>query len=601
MDSYTDSCTTAPPACKVHAEKMEPNVSEAGASMDDVQLEDDCMDDIQNENECMKADLPKYELRPQTQGTRATFPSTWIDHDDTGNYGERKSSKEYRKIRLRRDRVKLRKATEAGFVIDTGDENEADDEALQRSIPKLMVTLSFSGEAGTAKFEELITKLPTTTGAQRQETCNGPRLRKRSAAKVSRYYSECNLDRSGLASDFPDDWTGHPAARGCWECLSLGIRCTLLDNERAWPCYACQEDDHECELIRPPALKRACERCKRRRMGCSYTSTADHGEACQQCMEDGHRCVAGPAKDPVNERARPDRDWKNDALSKKWTPKIRKHNDESPVDSVCSPSSPVSGYDGHHLPNKKSLAPLHTLQKQSNDLAHTTGQYDHPPKVTASSKVTRGTKTDASSTRITTKFCHPIAFNHEDNIGAHEPCHFCVEPGYSIFGLGTKEVQVIEAEGGTGFEEISGGHQDDGVQNTKICSSCTLARLQIVMCEQHELKPTAGKEKDLLYMNTALTELLSGSPKANRKWCTICPSLAQYECCTPSDGCQGCGLLLCETCTIALAGLYDGDLQNMLPELKDEPTKERMFGLRADYELLRQDGLLMRFILSSNQ
>ncbi|KAK3709356.1 hypothetical protein LTR37_010917 [Vermiconidia calcicola] len=557
------------------------------------------LSDHEEEAETPEVYGSKYELRPQSRESKSVFPSTWIDHDDTGNYGDRKQSDTRRRARHRRSQVKSKDKDLALTTVDDLDDELADDESISRVYSRLTVTVKIGSEVGKSEFEKLILKQVTETEPKQHNHSNEHRLRKRSAAKVSRYYSECNLDRSGLASDLPDDWTGHPAARGCWECLSLGIRCTLLDDERAWPCYACQEDDHECELIKPPVLKRACERCKRRRMGCSYTSTAEHGDACQQCMEDGHRCVAGPAKDPINERVRLDREWDNDPLSKKWTPKIRKHNDESPVDSVFSPSSPASGYDGRPLSNN---VPLHTLQKQPNDLAHTTRQYDHPPKVRVSStKVTKGTKKGASSISIITKFCHPIAFNHEDNIGDQEPCHFCAEAAYPIFGLGTKEVQVIEAEDGKGFEEISGGHQDDGVENTKICSLCTLARLQIVMCEQHEMKPIAGKERDLLDMNTALTELLSGSPKADRKWCSICPSLAQYECCTPSNGCQGCGLLLCEICTVALAGLYDGDLQNMLPELKDEPTKEKMFGLRADYELLRQDGLLMKFILSSNQ
>ena len=50
-----------------------------------------------------------------------------------------------------------------------------------------------------------------------------------------------------------------------------------------------------------------------------------------------------------------------------------------------------------------------------------------------------------------------------------------------------------------------------------------------------------------------------------------------------------------------LAVGYDDDLQRMLREIKDEPSKERMLGLRADYELLKEDGLLMRYVLSSSQ
>ena len=50
-----------------------------------------------------------------------------------------------------------------------------------------------------------------------------------------------------------------------------------------------------------------------------------------------------------------------------------------------------------------------------------------------------------------------------------------------------------------------------------------------------------------------------------------------------------------------LAGVYDGDLQKMLPKLVDKPTQERMLGFRADYELLKEDGLLMKYVLWNSQ
>lgn len=102
-------------------------------------------------------------------------------------------------------------------------------------------------------------------------------------------------------------------------------------------------------------------------------------------------------------------------------------------------------------------------------------------------------------------------------------------------------------------------------------------------------------------MHAALEELLSETVKPSRRWCAICPSLATYECCTRDGDRNGCGLLLCEHCAVTLTGVYDGDLQNMLPEMEDKPTKERMVGLRADYELLREDGLLMKYILRTSE
>lgn len=122
------------------------------------------------------------------------------------------------------------------------------------------------------------------------------------------------------------------------------------------------------------------------------------------------------------------------------------------------------------------------------------------------------------------------------------------------------------------------------------------------MCPVHELRPIVGVKQNALDINTAFAELLSGSAKTkNVKWCAICPSLATYECCSPSDNSEGCGLTVCEQCMVMLSGVYDGDLQKMLPEVRDEPTEERMLGLRADHELLRDDGLLMRYVLWNSQ
>lgn len=59
--------------------------------------------------------------------------------------------------------------------------------------------------------------------------------------------------------------------------------------------------------------------------------------------------------------------------------------------------------------------------------------------------------------------------------------------------------------------------------------------------------------------------------------------------------------MLCEHDAVLLTGVYDGDLQEMLRNIKDERSSERMLGLRADYGLLKQDGLLMSYVLGSSR
>ena len=164
-----------------------------------------------------------------------------------------------------------------------------------------------------------------------------------------------------------------------------------------------------------------------------------------------------------------------------------------------------------------------------------------------------------------------------------------------------KEVEVIDWTDGRGLEEISGGHKGDGLENSRMCTFCTISRMSIAMCPEHEMCPIAKLQKNAMDKNDALSELLSGEAKKSRQWCAICPSPAQYQCRTRCDNeSNGCPLMLCESCMVVLTGVHDGDLQKMLPEMKDEVTDEKMLGLRADYELLKEDGLLMRYVLWSS-
>ena len=96
-----------------------------------------------------------------------------------------------------------------------------------------------------------------------------------------------------------------------------------------------------------------------------------------------------------------------------------------------------------------------------------------------------------------------------------------------------------------------------------------------------------------------LLSCFSGLVDKRRRWCSVCLNLASYECTAVSEVCRGCGLMLCEHCTVTLSAVHNGDLQKMLEMVKDQPLGEGVLGLRADYELLKQDGLLMRYVLWS--
>ena len=565
---------------------MTPNTS----SMDESPAAPD--KDGECEDECDEPEPMKYHLRPQSRELKSAFMRTWIDQDETGNYGEQDPSEESRKARHRRQRVRFRLRDDYYTKANETDDDGTEDETLAKVIPKVMVTLTFQSEAGKTKYERLIRSLPSESDTECDLNSNGYRLRKRGASLGKRFYSECDLDKSRFGPDFPDDLTGHPIARGCWECLGLGIRCPLLDDERVWPCATCVADGHDCDLVTPPEFKRACERCKQKRTSCSYNYTEEHGEACQQCMDDDFRCVAGPAKDYIRVRIRYDRDWVNDPAPKQKPFKARKQPNSEEATGQRTLDDFLSRSTNEEAEQKDS-SPRHGQKRRLSD---------EPAAAQRPTKVPRTTnKIQGTTTTIETKFCHPITFNHEESVDGGERCHFCSDPSYPIFGLAAKEVEVIEWEDGRGLEEVSGGHKGEGVENTRVCITCTTDRIPIIMCKTHELRPLGGSENDTFDVNDAFTELLSGSSKLKGKWCAICANLARYECCSAGEGRDGCGLLICEHCMVQLTGIYDGDLQKMLPELNDEVSEDRMFGLRADYELLKGDGLLMRYVLWSSQ
>ncbi|KAK5132049.1 hypothetical protein LTR08_000386 [Meristemomyces frigidus] len=208
------------------------------------------------------------------------------------------------------------------------------------------------------------------------------------------------------------------------------------------------------------------------------------------------------------------------------------------------------------------------------------------------------TQSAGTEKKITTKFCHPIIFNYEDTDGS-KSCNFCGPNSCAILGLEAKEVEVIDWVDGHGLTEVSGGHMASGAANTRMCMDCTMQRMPAIACPKHDMHPMPGVSQETVDVDGALMALFSGEQRIADRWCSICPSLAFYEC---EDGTEvGCGLSLCEHCMLSLTGVYDGDLQMMLTKLEDDPSEARPLGLRADAEFLKQDGLLMRYVLWSTQ
>jgi len=97
-----------------------------------------------------------------------------------------------------------------------------------------------------------------------------------------------------------DDLTiGHPQRRGCKACFENGDdHCSLIDDAYEYPCITCIDAVIDCELIVPPKLKKVCERCKKKRISCSYQSGGSKGvKTCKACNESDATCCAVPLKD----------------------------------------------------------------------------------------------------------------------------------------------------------------------------------------------------------------------------------------------------------------------------------------------------------------
>jgi len=331
--------------------------------------------------------------------------------------------------------------------------------------------------------------------------------------------------------------------------------------------------------------------------------------ACQQCIDDDFHCVAGPSKDTVA-RITYDRD-----LNK--TQPAAKKDSKRKIPSTCMECAEA----GLTCSLGAASEARACRACQNNDDPCTIKRLVSAARRKPSSNTARKRKIDEPSSleghhskapriadrcrgnhkTVETKLCHPIVFNCDDEQTDCQSCHFCEEIGYGLLGMGSKTVEVLDRADARGLEEISGGHAEDGIENTRMCISCTMHRMSIIMCSAHEMTPVPDCGEGTPDKNEALSQLISGQVESSVQWCAICPSPATYGCSAPvEDGCTGCGLLLCEPCMLTMVGSHDGNLQGMLLELKDEPSEDRIFGLRADYDLLRQDGLLMRYVLSSN-
>lgn len=601
----------------------------------------------------------EYSLRYQSGGLKRSFPSTWIDHDASGDYDP---DAEARRLRAPKKRPRPLHREQLDWYGDTL--NRADSAIGFKPIvaPRPPVRLVFTDPTAQRRLSEICTSAKVKSAAARDDFVEGYRLRKHKQA-AGEQLTELGEEQSSAPS-LPNDLTGHPCARGCKPCLRMGVECSLLLDEHYWPCEGCRGDESEvCELVVPPAKKLACLRCQRLRHGkhtwlrCSFLYDGDHGDKCESCAQDGEKdCIAQPDPSSFPPRIRIGLDGQSWIHDVPHVPKSTRDNSCKQCQAakrMCSFSNGDSGdtctacdMEGgtcepliafrpktpSALRSRRARQKKTEQQTQEEELdfrdgsgyetdqsedffdlsrqarsKSAPGEHGAQPYVMSGALPTSPAPatplaqhaTDQSSRgkvkRMQTKFCHPMRFNWEPTANDEAQCHFCSSVHFPILGLEEREIEVIEWDSGEGLEEISGGHAGDGIESTRVCLECTTARLEIVLCERHQLRPILGLNAAALDLETALANLMDEDHNVSgTKWCAICCNLATHECVT------GCGLQLCKHCATALTYEYSWNLQEMLVHISQEASDERPLGLRADYELLKDDRLLVRYVQFAN-
>jgi hypothetical protein len=196
-------------------------------------------------NTIEQASFYKRQLRP----TRGTAPCTWIDADTTGDFDP---LEEARKARPRRKKAKLSHRGKN----DSTDEDHTHEPAIE-SEPELPppppLCIRFNSSAGKLAFGELCAKVEREVKSSHDNWTSGYQLRKRKSPSEGLFSGALTVQSTGvhvIASEQQIDLTNQPVARGCFECLGIGVRCSLLDDEHSWPCEDCLKNDYDCHLVK---------------------------------------------------------------------------------------------------------------------------------------------------------------------------------------------------------------------------------------------------------------------------------------------------------------------------------------------------------------
>lgn len=587
------------------------------SSFGNYSLSNSVLDDLRNS---------KYDLRPGARVFRKDI-TTWLDQDQSGDFDP--TGKEPQP-----PLSSTRKRERAAY--QTGDDQTGESNTVLKK-PKLNtwkagrnqglsrpITIKFKLDGGRAllqRFDDLADNWPEYRNASDDRGLNFTDLNLNSIQPQrlrTRQKHQCTLTSSAshanLRCDHPalaDITLGHPTARGCKGCFEVGAPCTLLQEGFRYPCFACQEDDIECELILPPAKKRPCESCRRRRIVCSYRSDDDRSSQCKQCANNGNKCVAGPLSGRT--RIGPSLDG-GYTTKTKFIPSIERPyasctecRKAKKWCSLASKSSTTNNGTCNRCVGLEQKCAFEAVQTKQRKVGRR--QRRRTPQPTSEPNLLNTHDGVGITKSITTRLVHPISFNHLIPDDDSSPCHWCEDIVYGIIGFTEVHVEVIDYHDGKGYTEVGGGHTAQGQEPSRMCYECTASRLFIAGCERHDIQPIEGIDPNCFDYDEVLEWLIPDKASTTPfRWCSVCPSPASFACKKPgmagislggeegaSDGPSGCGLLLCENCAVSMLVEHDGGLDGLISGLEGAGP----LGIRADADFLRSDGYLLRCIYGS--
>ncbi|KAF2711955.1 hypothetical protein K504DRAFT_425704 [Pleomassaria siparia CBS 279.74] len=578
-----------------------------------------------------------YDLR---ENIDRQIQSTWLDHDNTGNYDPQAESRE-KAIELNKAKARKKKGKQQTTP--------------KQVVKKFIVRLSFKAIGnvlnltdGEDRWPDGWSELDTEDGKSLDETRVS---RAKRLTNVRKHQPQSRiLDPKGEL----DDLTGHPIARGCKGCRMKDTACSMV-KDGEWPCHEC-EDGNFCQPIIKPKIKGRCVHCEE--LGeenvCSFEKPGQkQGAMCDQCVEaECEDCIAGPA--PGYKHPRIDLDQIMYGPDRKWVEctHCREHHKRcslkdkthKPPCKGCARSKIgctfydlIDKSEPKKEDKKKGKEKVPVLPEQGKSTKDASRLYtpavggseffsaidladlaeddeeEFVREATPEIEMADDTGRAGLLTKIDTCFAHPIKF-HVTTPGIDE-CSFCTLPTFGLLGHFEKTVHVLKYNDGLAYGEIAAGHGEEFGQ-TSMCQQCTMSRYQIIQCSDeflHDIQPIKDNDRIDESFNEAIEALIQAEPQTDwcrhqmQRWCSMCLSLASFKCCTRQqsslneDGAEmeGCGLQLCGECKSSIHNLAGNSsaLASELdkkPKLKQGANEKHDFLPRADVGFLDATGILMR-------